>query len=92
MPYIITGNVTFASQANRDAAITRVNTALSGMDYTDVATTLPAGINTSGTLAITISIQDGNDGETARTLRNTIYNALVQSNRHTLGWVSVNKI
>ena len=92
MPYLITGSVKFASQANRDAALTRVNTALSGESFTNVTTTVGTGIAASGTVDITISIQDGNDGETARLLRNLIYNALVQSNRHTLGWVSVNRV
>ena len=92
MPYQITGSVRFAAQAQRDAALTRVNTAMSGQDYTNITTLVGTGIAASGTLDITISIQDGNDGETARTLRNLIYNALVQANRHTQGFVSVNRV
>ena len=92
MPYNITGSVTFSSQANRDAALTRVNTALSSYALTNVATVYPAGVNTSGTTAITISLQDGNDGEFTKSAADAIMSALVQSNRHTSGTLSVNRL
>ena len=92
MPYIITGSVTFGSQANRDAAITRVNTALSGYSLTAYATQFPAGLNTPTTTTITFSYKDGEDGGTAGTVGNALLSALVSVNRHTSGWVSVNKV
>lgn len=92
MTYSITGSVTFQNQSQRDAAMTRVGTAMSGFTYVNATTSLPAGINTSGTTIITISIEDGDDGVTAKTMADALFNALVQTNRHTSGWVSVNFI
>lgn len=92
MPYIITASVTFSSQANRDAALARVNTALSAYSYTNVATALSAGIQTPTTTTLTISIQDGDDGATVAAIQSSLMTALTSSNRHTLGYVSVNKV
>ena len=92
MPYIIAGTVTFSSQANRDAALTRVNAVLPGFTYSNVATAFNGGINTPNTTTITFSLSVGVDGDAASTLGKAIYDALVQSNRHTSGYLSVNKV
>ena len=62
MRYIIAGTATFSSQANRDAAKARLDTAMAGYTYTAVATTFTPGINLPNTTSLTISIDaDGNE-------------------------------
>lgn len=90
--YVITGTVTFSSQANRDAALTRVNNAVSGFTYTNVATVFTGGINTPNTTTITFSIVAGENQTDAATLTKTIYDALTSANRQTSGYLSVNLI
>jgi hypothetical protein len=92
MAYIITGTFTFSSQANRDAARTRLDAALLAYSYTPLATAFTAGITNPTTTTMTVSILDGNDGNTAAAMSKSIYDALVVSNRHTAGFLSVNKI
>ena len=92
MAYTITGTLTFSTQANRDAALGRINTAMSSYTYTAIATTFAAGVATPTTTTITISIQDGTDDQTASSLANAIYSAATSSNRHTSGYLSVNKV
>lgn len=92
MAYVITGTLTFSTQANRDAALTRINTALSGYSYTNLATIFSAGVATPTTTTITISIQDGTDDQVAASIAKSIYDAAVATNRHTLGYLSVNKV
>lgn len=92
MAYTITGTLTFSSQANRDAALTRLNTALVGYSYTNWASAFTAGITTPTTTTITISIQDGEDGENAKAIAEALKAAAVSVNRHTSGYLSVNKI
>ena len=92
MAYIITGTVTFSSQANRDAALTRVNAVLPGFQYTPVSTVFNSGVNTPNNTTITFSFDAGSDGAYASNLSKSIYDALVQSNRHNSGYLSVNKV
>lgn len=93
MPYIITGTATFSTQANRDAALTRVNNALASFSYSNLATPgFSAGIQTPTTTTITISIQDGVSDTTAAALAKAIYDAWTSSNRHSSGFLSINKI
>ena len=92
MPYTITGSVTYSSQTNRDAALSRVTTALSGVDWSAFATpTLPAGILSSGTLSITVSIVTLDGDSLAASTMKSILDAFVSSNRHTSGFLAVNK-
>jgi hypothetical protein len=88
---IVVASLTYSSATNRNSALTRINSALSGYTYVDFDTSLPPGINTSGTTGITISI-DVEDRDTAFDLAKAIYDASVQSNRHTSGYLSVNRI
>lgn len=93
MAYIITGTLTFSTQANRDAALTRIQTALQGYSYTNLATAgFGAGVLTPTTTTITISIQDGVDGTTAAAISKAIYDAAVSTNRHSSGYLSINDI
>ena len=92
MAYTITGTLTSSTQANRDAALGRINTAMSSYNYTAIATAFTAGVATPTTTTITISIQDGTDDQMASGLANAIYNAATSSNRHTSGYLSVNKV
>ena len=92
MAYTITGTLTFSSQANRDAALTRLNTALSAYSYTNWASVFAAGITTPNTTTITISIKDGESGEMAKEIAEALKAAAVASNRHTSGYLSVNKV
>lgn len=92
MAYIITGTLTFASQANRDAARTRINAAVALHAFTTRTTVFPAGVNNSGTTIITISVDAGNDANVALALSKDIYDAAVALNRQTAGYLSVNKI
>lgn len=92
MPYLITGTATFSSQANRDAALTRVNAVLPGFSYSEVATTFQAGVKTPTATTITFSLMDGEDGAVAAALSKAIYDALIQSNRQTSGYLSVNYV
>lgn len=91
--HTITGTVTYSSQANRDAALTRVNTALTGLTYTNIATTFGAGILTPTTTTITFSLQIiTTDDDEVRIFRRAIYDALTATNRQTSGWLSSNRI
>jgi hypothetical protein len=57
-----------------------------------MATALPAGVNTSGTTVLTISIVITEDTDSVATgIAKTILDALVLSNRHTSGYLAVNK-
>ncbi len=92
MTYTITGTLTFSTQANRDAALTRLNSALASYSYTNISTLFSAGVTTPTTTTITISIQDGEDGTTAAAMAKALYDAAVAANRHTSGYLSVNKV
>ena len=61
MPYIITGTATYSSQTNRNAAQTAIAAALTGT--TAVATKYPAGLATSGTTGLTLSVQVDSDAQ-----------------------------
>lgn len=89
MTHIITGTVTFSNQSTRNAALTRVNDAVSGFTYENVATVFSAGINTPNTTTITFSLQSE---EAPGTIFDAIMTALVSGTRHTSGYVSMNKI
>lgn len=90
MAIIITGTVTFSSQANRDAALARVNAILPDFTYSNVATVFSGGVNTPNSTTITFSIDRTADGANVGAMANAILSALTQSNRHTSGWISVN--
>jgi hypothetical protein len=92
MPYTVTGSATFSSQANRDAAQTRVNSAIAGMAWAGYSSAFTAGVTTSGTtiLNISIAITDNSDVTAANVLK-AVIDALVLTNRHTSGWVGINK-
>jgi hypothetical protein len=93
MAYVITGTLTFSSQANRDAARSRIDTAISVYNYTNRSGTIfTAGIAHPTTTTLTISVESGNDDSTAASFAAAIYNAAVQSNRHSSGYLSVNKL
>lgn len=91
MAYTITGTFTFSTQANRDAAKTRLDTALFAYSYTNFASVFTAGIALPNTTTLTVSIQDGNTESTAMAMSKAILDAIVASNRHTAGYLSVNK-
>lgn len=92
MPYTVTGSMTFSNQANRDAALTRINAAITGLMWIGFLTALPAGVTTSGTTVINISLRVTNDDETtAANIAKSILDAAVSSNRHTSGYIGVNK-
>jgi len=88
MQYLLAGSVTFSSQTNRDAALTRVNSALLSYSYTVGTSVFPSGVNTSGTTVITFSLIF-NDIDTANSCLGSVMAALTASNRHTSGWLSV---
>jgi hypothetical protein len=67
MIYRIAVNCTYSSTTNRDAVQTTVTNLLAGYTYTPIAGRWPAGINTSGTAGLTISIEVP-DEETARNI------------------------
>lgn len=89
MRYIIAGTATFSSQANRDAAKARLDTAMAGYTYTAVATTFTPGISLPNTTSLTISIDaDGNEA-VARGIYNDAMTALTSTNRFTAGYLSM---
>lgn len=91
--YTITGTVTYSSQANRDAARTRLDTALSAFTYAGFTSGIGTGVTNSGTTAIIVSIESTIDGiETASALANSLSTALTSTNRWTSGALSVNTI
>lgn len=92
MLYTITGTFTFASQAFRDAAVTRVNNALASYTYTGLTTSFASGVNNVGTTVFTISLDVGTDPATAASCASALYSALVSTNRNTSGYMSVNKV
>lgn len=93
MVFIITGILTYASQANRDAALSRINTALGSYGYTNRTTAMGSGVGTSGTLSIIFSIQlNSTMPSNADAAANAIFNAASSSNRHTSGYIAVNQV
>lgn len=54
--YTITGTGTWSTQTNRNAAVSRVNSALSSYSYSEYATAYAAGITTTGTAIMNISV------------------------------------
>jgi len=89
MAYIVTASVTFASQANRDAAITRVNTAIASYNKANVATVFAAGIATPTSTTMTVSMESL---EPPGTLTNAIWAAMTSTGRPTSGFISLNHI
>ena len=94
MPYTITGTATFSSQANRDSARTRLDTALLAYSLVNTATVaFSAGITqpTTTTMTVSFTVPDGTD---AGLVAKAIYDAWIGTGgaaRHTLGYLSVNK-
>lgn len=71
--------------------MTRINSALGTFPYADETTAVGTGITTSGTTNIIISVSI-DDRDTAFDAAKALYDAAVQSTRHTSGWVSVNRV
>jgi hypothetical protein len=93
MPYYITGTATFSSQANRDAARTRADTAVSGLSYVAEAVgSLVAGLTNPTTTTTTVSVRVDGTAAEAYTMSQAILNAWVLSNRHTSGWIGISKV
>lgn len=92
MTYTITGTATYASQANRDAARTRVDTAMSGYGVGNATTVFSAGINNPTTTTMTVSVQIlTEDPALASEIQKAIYDAWTLTNRNTSGYLSVSK-
>lgn len=87
---VITGVLTYSSVANRDAALTRINTALVGYTYVNFTSAAGTGLSTSGN-SVNISIQV-DDLNLAFDIARAVYDAAVSTNRQTSGWFSVNRI
>lgn len=95
MVYIITGTATFSSQANRDAARTRLDSALLSYSLSSYGTTFTAGIAQPTTTTMTVSFSFDGDAATAATAAKSIYDAWIGTGgtvRHTQGFLSVNKV
>jgi hypothetical protein len=87
MAYIVTSSVTFASQAARDAAVTRVNNAVASYNKVNVTTAFSAGIATPTSTTMTISMESL---EPPGVLTNAIWAAMTSTGRPTTGWISMN--
>lgn len=88
--FAVTGTVTYSSQTNRDAALTRVNSALAAYSYISQTTAFPGGVNTSGTTVITFSLVFTDSTiDNANACMSAIHTATTSSNRWTSGWISV---
>lgn len=93
MAYVITSNLTYSSQAFRDAARTRIDAVIAAHNVLNRATIFPGGVTNPTTTTIAISIETAiNDASVSGTLAREIYDAATSSNRHSSGWISVNKI
>lgn len=95
MVYIITGTATFSSQANRDAARTRLDAALLAYSLSAYATTFTAGITHPTTTTMTVSFSFDGDQDTMVAAAKSIYDAWIGTGgaaRHTTGYLSVNKV
>lgn len=90
MPYIITGTATFSSQANRDAARTRLDAAIATYNLINVTTVFNPGITHPTTTTMTISVDV--DGHDPGAVHKSIYDAWVASNRPVTCYLSVNKV
>lgn len=88
----VTANLTFSSQANRDAAVGRVNSALTGVPYSPRQNYLTAiggvVLPTSTTLQVSIEVGEGTDADEVAA---SLFAAIISGTRPTAGWVSVNK-
>lgn len=93
MAYIITAQLTFSSSTNRSNAQTRVNNAIGIYNFFNRDTLLTTGgVSGSGSI-LNISIQAASDDHNeVRDIAQAIYDAAVASNRHTSGFMSVNKV
>jgi hypothetical protein len=56
MTYLIHGNITYSTAGNRNSALSAIQTTMASYSYENVTSLVPAGINSSGTAALTISI------------------------------------
>jgi hypothetical protein len=95
MVYIISGTATFSSQANRDAARTRLDSALLSYSLTSYATTFTAGIAQPTTTTMTVSFSFDGDHTSVSNAAKAIYDAWIGTGgtaRHTLGFLSVSKV
>lgn len=91
--YYIVGICTFSSQANRDSARTRVDTAIAGVTFTNVTTVFTPGVNNPTTVTITVSIQlDIDDSTVAAAAHKAIYDAIIASNRPTTCYLSFYRV
>lgn len=90
MRRVITGTATFSSQTNRDNAYSRMTTALASLSYTPFTSTLGAGVSTSGTTNIIVSIEVP-DVDTGTDVAQAIYDSWTSSNRQSAGYLSVNR-
>lgn len=91
MAYLIVGNLAYSNQSNRNTAQTNINNVLASYSTTAVASTgIAAGVNASGTTALTISILC-NDSD-AEALRMALLTAWTSGTRATTGhWISAVK-
>ncbi len=71
--------------------MTRINTAVAGLSYSNSTTGVGTGIGTSGTTQIIISVEVA-DSDLGVDIAKTIYDASVQVNRQSSGFLSVNRI
>jgi len=55
--YLVYGTITYSTAANRNSALSAINNALLSYSATGVTTAFPSGVNTSGTAALTVSLQ-----------------------------------
>lgn len=92
MRRVITGTATFNNQTNRDAAYSRMNTALVGVSYTPFSSTIGNGITQPTTTTIIISIEVP-DVDTGIDTANSIYDAWTSNSnaRNSSGFLSVNR-
>lgn len=93
MSYIIAGTATFSSQANRDAARTRIDAAIASTNYVSYTTTFTAGVQNPTTTTMTISIKLVTEvsSEAANTLT-TLFTELTSSNRPTACYLSLTRM
>ena len=87
----IIGVVTYSTQNNRDAALSRVQGTLASAVYEDFTSAAGTGITTPTTTTINFSISVEDRDEAVAIFRD-IYAALTQSNRQSSGYLSVNRI
>lgn len=89
--YIVMANATWSTQAARDAALTRMNDAITSYN-TKNGTSLVAETTLPTNTSISVTIDTGEDHVLSAEMFNGAYASWTQTGRFVSGWMSISRI